>query len=50
MQAQAAQQVAVPSAGLSSTGMDELTQLAGLHDQGILSDEEFAAQKAKILG
>ncbi|MFN8019260.1 MAG: SHOCT domain-containing protein [Acidimicrobiales bacterium] len=28
----------------------ELKQLAELHDQGILTDEEFAAQKAKILG
>lgn len=28
----------------------ELTQLASLHDQGILTDEEFAAKKAQILG
>jgi hypothetical protein len=28
----------------------ELKQLAALRDQGILTDEEFAAQKAKILG
>jgi Short C-terminal domain len=28
----------------------QLTQLAQLHAQGILTDEEFAAQKAKILG
>jgi hypothetical protein len=28
----------------------ELTQLAQLHDQGILTDEEFAAKKAQILG
>jgi hypothetical protein len=28
----------------------ELKQLAELHDQGILTDDEFAAQKAKILG
>jgi hypothetical protein len=27
-----------------------LKQLAELHDQGVLTDEEFAAQKAKILG
>ena len=51
LDAQAAQQqVAPPSAGLTSSGMDELTKLAGLRDQGILSEEEFAAQKAKILG
>jgi hypothetical protein len=29
---------------------DELTKLAGLRDSGILTDEEFAAQKAKLLG
>ena len=27
-----------------------LKQLGALHEQGILTDEEFAAQKAKILG
>jgi putative oligomerization/nucleic acid binding protein len=27
-----------------------LRQLAELHDQGILSDDEFAAKKAQILG
>jgi hypothetical protein len=28
----------------------QLTQLADLHERGVLSDDEFAAQKAKILG
>lgn len=28
----------------------KLTQLAELHSQGVLSDEEFAAAKAKALG
>jgi len=28
----------------------ELTQLAQLHQQGILTDEEFSAKKAQILG
>jgi hypothetical protein len=28
----------------------QLTQLAALKDQGVLTEEEFAAQKAKILG
>ena len=28
---------------------DELAKLAGLHQQGVLSDQEFAAAKAKIL-
>jgi len=27
-----------------------LRELGELHDQGILTDEEFAAQKAKLLG
>jgi hypothetical protein len=36
------------AAGPSSTA-DELTKLAALRDQGILSDEEFAQQKAKLL-
>ena len=30
--------------------VEQLKQLAGLHEQGILTDEEFAAQKAKLLG
>ncbi len=28
----------------------KLTQLGELHDKGVLTDEEFAAQKAKLLG
>jgi Short C-terminal domain len=28
----------------------KLTQLAELHDKGVLTDEEFSAQKAKLLG
>ena len=30
--------------------IEQLKQLADLHSQGILSDAEFAQQKAKILG
>ncbi len=30
--------------------MAQLQQLAQLHSQGVLSDDEFAAAKAKILG
>jgi hypothetical protein len=30
--------------------MDQLQQLAELHASGALTDEEFAAAKAKILG
>jgi len=29
---------------------DQLQQLADLHQQGVLSDDEFAAAKAKVLG
>lgn len=30
--------------------VDQLRELGELHEQGILTDEEFAAQKARILG
>ena len=30
--------------------IEQLTKLAELHKQGVLTDAEFAAQKAKILG
>ena len=30
--------------------IEQLTQLGALHQQGILTDEEFAAQKARLLG
>jgi hypothetical protein len=33
----------------SATPADELAKLAALHQQGALTDEEFAAQKAKLL-
>ena len=33
----------------SDTDVDELQKLAQLHDAGALTDEEFAAEKAKIL-
>ena len=33
-----------------TTPSAELTQLAQLHSQGILTDEEFGAKKAQILG
>jgi hypothetical protein len=47
--AQAAQApAAAPAAG--DDMMAKLGQLAQLHAQGILSDEEFSAAKAKLLG
>jgi len=39
-----------PAAGPSPADIEQLKQLAELKDQGILTEEEFAAQKAKILG
>jgi len=41
---------AAPSAGPSDDAIAKLKELATLKDQGILTEEEFAAQKAKILG
>jgi hypothetical protein len=32
----------------SSAMLDQLNQLAGLHQQGVLTDDEFAAAKAKL--
>ena len=39
---------AAPAAGPSMA--DQLQQIATLHQQGVLSDDEFTAAKAKILG
>jgi hypothetical protein len=41
---------AAAPAGLSAEAMEQLTKLADLHKSGILTDEEFATQKARILG
>jgi hypothetical protein len=41
---------AAPSESSESDMISQLKQLAELKDQGILTEEEFAAQKAKILG
>jgi Short C-terminal domain len=40
----------VPAAEPAPDPIAQLKQLAALKDQGILTEEEFAAQKAKILG
>ena len=42
------QSVAGPSAGPSTA--EELSKLADLKDKGVLTDAEFQAQKAKLLG
>jgi membrane protease subunit (stomatin/prohibitin family) len=50
-----AQQAAAPAAAPAAVpaaddSMAKLQQLADLHSQGVLSDEEFTAAKAKVLG
>ncbi len=48
---EAAQQDPPPSAGPEApSDIEQLQQLAKLHEQGILTDEEFAAKKKQILG
>jgi hypothetical protein len=49
-QAQQPQYVEAPPAAPAVDPVAQLKQLAELHQQGVLTDEEFAAQKAKILG
>jgi hypothetical protein len=42
---------AYASASAAAPSMiDQLKDLGALHEQGVLTDEEFAAQKAKLLG
>jgi hypothetical protein len=51
VEAQQTQQQSLPSSGgLDSGQMDQLKQLADLRDQGVLTEEEFAEQKSRILG
>jgi hypothetical protein len=46
---EAAQAYIRQAAGTGTSTADELERLAGLRDQGVLSPEEFEAQKAKLL-
>ncbi len=48
VQAEAQQQSAPPPAAAAEPDLE--TQLAQLQSQGILTDEEFSAKKAQILG
>jgi hypothetical protein len=41
---------AAPPVAAAPDPVQQLKELGELHQQGILTDEEFAAQKAKILG
>jgi hypothetical protein len=49
---QAAPQAAAPppAAGPSSDTIERLKELGQLHEQGVLTDQEFSDQKAKLLG
>jgi hypothetical protein len=52
--AQAPQQYAPPpaapaSSGISTEALEKIKELAQLHDQGVLTDDEFAAEKARLL-
>jgi len=40
---------AAPPPAPEEDPMEKLTKLGKLHEQGILTDEEFAAEKAKVL-
>ena len=40
---------AAPQAGGADPVIEQLKQLGELHSQGVLTDDEFAAQKARIL-
>ena len=45
------QQAPPPAAAPAAPSVyDQLSQLATLHDQGALTDDEFSAAKAKLLG
>jgi hypothetical protein len=38
------------STGITPEAIEQLKQLGDLHDQGVLTDEEFSAQKSRLLG
>ncbi len=40
----------VSPSGITSQDTQRLAELGKLHDQGVLTDDEFSQQKAKILG
>ena len=49
-QQQQAYAQSAPAAPAPEDNISKLKELAELHSQGILTDDEFAAQKAKLLG
>lgn len=46
---QAAQREYIQNVAGSGSSADELEKLKGLHDRGVLTDDEFATQKRKVL-
>ena len=48
--ASAAAPMAAASTGISSEDTARLAELGRLHEQGVLTDQEFSQEKAKILG
>ncbi len=47
---QASASTSPASGGPSQDAIEKLKELGQLHDQGVLTDEEFSTQKAQILG
>jgi hypothetical protein len=47
---QYAEPAPAPAAAPAADPIEQLKKLGELRDSGVLTDEEFAAQKAKILG
>jgi hypothetical protein len=50
LQSQQAAPAPAPSGGLSDDTINQLKQLGELKEQGVLTEEEFEAQKKKLLG
>jgi hypothetical protein len=49
-QLEAQQSAAAPAGGTTDDTIEQLGKLGQLHEQGVLTDDEFAAQKQKLLG
>lgn len=50
LEQQAAAPVQQQPSQAGSSMLDQLSQLNALHEQGVLTDDEFTAAKAKLLG
>ena len=50
LQAQQAQQAQGGGGGMTDNTIEQLGKLGQLHEQGVLTDEEFATEKQKIIG